>query len=65
MDVSSGGASEKKIVIEIAGNGSIEVSGNKIDDDAVLELLMQNLKPALMQIVRDECFEEGDESYEY
>ncbi len=57
--------SEKKIIIEIAGNGSIEVSGGGGNEDAILSVLMQNLKPVLMQILRDEIFEEGDESYEY
>jgi len=57
----------RRIFLEIGGSGPIEVegSGGGVSKEAVLEILMSNLAPALMNIVRGEIFEEGDGSYEY
>lgn len=69
-DVDSGGdggsVSEKRITLEIVGGGSIEVTGDgRISKEGVLEVLYDNLKPVLMNIIQGEMFEEGDLSYEY
>ena len=73
----SGGASEtssgretaqeqvKRILLEIAGSGAIEVSGNGADRETVLQIMWENLKPILMSIIQSEIYEEGDMSYEY
>ena len=58
------GSSEKRIVIDINGGGSIEVSGGA-DKETVLEVLQENLKPVLMNIISSEIYEEGDDSYDY
>lgn len=56
----------KRITLEIAGSSPIEVSGNGgISKEDVVEILVANLRPALLNIVSEEIFEEGDGSYEY
>lgn len=58
--------SEKHIVIDINGGGSVSVSGNsQMDKEQVLSLLQENMKPVLMQIIQSEIYEEGDLSYDY
>lgn len=67
-DIGQGGTEEtKRIMLEIGGSAPIEVkgSGGSVSEAAVLEILMSNLTPALMNIIRTEIFEEGDGSYEY
>ena len=58
------GVRDKHITIDIGGSGHIEVS-NGADKSSVLEVLQENLKPVLMNIIEQEVYEEGDESYEY
>lgn len=55
----------KRILLEIAGSGAIEVSGNGADRETVLQIMLENLKPILMSIIQSEIYEEGDMSYEY
>ena len=55
----------KRILLEIAGSGAIEVSGNGADRETVLQIMWENLKPILMSIIQCEIYEEGDMSYEY
>lgn len=55
----------KRILLEIAGSGAIEVSGNGSDRETVLQIMWENLKPILMSIIQSEIYEEGDMSYEY
>ena len=55
----------KRILVEIAGSGAIEVSGNGADRETVLQIMWENLKPILMSIIQSEIYEEGDMSYEY
>ena len=59
-----GGSGDRTISININGGDTIKVQGN-ISRSDVCELLMSNLKPALMSIINEEIFEEGDGSYEY
>lgn len=54
----------RRIVIEIAGSGSIDIS-NGVDREQVLELLQDNLKPVLMNIISNEIYEEGELSYDF
>jgi hypothetical protein len=64
---STGGRNEessKRITIEIAGNGKIDVTGG-INKDKVIDLLQENLKPVLMSILQSEMYEEGEQSYDY
>lgn len=56
-----GGAnSERRIVLELAGRGAIELSGSNFDPDAAAEWLMDNMRPMLMQTLKQEILEEGD-----
>lgn len=56
----------KRILLEIAGSGAIEVGGNGgADKETILEVLYDHLKPVLMNIIQSEIYEEGELSYEY
>lgn len=55
----------KRILLEVAGSGAIEVSGNGADKATILEILTEHLKPVLMNIIQSEIYEEGELSYEY
>ena len=52
-----------RVVIEIAGHGSIEVTG--MSKAEAVELINSSLKPELMRILEDEIFEGGDDTYEF
>ncbi len=56
-------STEKKIIIEFNGSGSINAEG--VSKETVVDLLLENLKPALLGIIQEEVFEEGAETYEY
>lgn len=55
--------SVKKLSIDINGTGAVSVKG-KADKEEVVAVMMEYLKPVLMNIVAQEAFEEGDDSYE-
>lgn len=56
----------KRILLEIAGSGAIEIGGNGgADKETILEVLYDHLKPVLMNIIQSEIYEEGELSYEY
>lgn len=56
----------KRILLEVAGSGAIEINGDgKADKETILEILQEHLKPVLMNIIQSEIYEEGDLSYEY
>lgn len=62
------GETVKKIILELVGKGSVEVSGGSgsgVTANDVLELITDNVKPVLMGILKQEIFEEGQLSYEY
>ena len=62
------GETVKKIILELVGKGSVEVSGGSgsgMTANDVLELITDNVKPVLMGILKQEIFEEGQLSYEY
>jgi TP901 family phage tail tape measure protein len=63
-DVETGTESVKRIVLEIAGSGSIDISDG-VDEEKVLELIEDNIKPVLMNIIQTEIYEEGELSYEF
>lgn len=56
----------KRILLEIAGSGAIEVGGRGgADKETILSVLTENLKPVLMNIIQSEIYEEGELTYEY
>lgn len=61
-----GGEQTKRITLEIAGGSPIEVNGSGgASKEDIVEILVANLRPALLNLVSEEIFEEGDGSYEY
>ena len=61
-----GGEQTKHITLEIAGGSPIEVNGGGgTSKEEIVEILVSNLRPALLNLVKDEIFEEGDGSYEH
>lgn len=56
--------SHREVNLNINGKGSINVKSN-MDKEQIAEILIENLKPALMNIISIELFEEGDDSYEF
>lgn len=56
---------ERKVVLEIAGKGSLHLTGGGADKETMLAFLYEYLKPVLSEILTQEIFEEGDMSYEY
>lgn len=58
------GGDTKTIRLEINGAGAIEVNSD-VDEETVVAIMQQNLKPVLTSIVRQEIYEEGDNSYDY
>lgn len=62
---SEGAYSERKITIELAGCGSIELTGGKRNTDEAVAWLDENLRPAIVGVLRKEMQEEGDGAYEF
>ena len=58
-----GDRSEKRIILEINGSGSIDATG--ADEDTILDVLTRHVKPVLMSIIKGEIFEEGDLAYDF
>lgn len=61
---SESSTSEKTIHIDINGSGKMTFSGG-MDENAVLNLLVENMKPVLLNMLAEENAEEGDDIYEY
>lgn len=63
------GETVKKIILELVGKGTVQVSGGTggggLTESEVLALLTDNVKSVLMGILKQEIFEEGQLSYEY
>ena len=60
----SGESSERKITLDINGGGSIKMDGN-VDKEQVLDIMVQNIRPVLLDLLEEEISEEGDGTYEY
>lgn len=54
----------KTIRLEIAGSGTLEVDGS-VDEETVVGILYDHIKPVLTNIVRQEIIEEGDLAYDF
>lgn len=59
------GGGERRIVLELAGRGSLELSGSNFDPDAAAEWLADNLRPLLISTLKQEILEEGDGSRDF
>ncbi|MDD2979526.1 MAG: phage tail tape measure protein [Hespellia sp.] len=58
------GSGDKTITLKIEGSGDMRIGSNMSKDD-VVNVLMENMKDALMNIIHQEILEEGDLSYEF
>lgn len=56
--------SEKKITLEITGAGSLNVGGG-VSKEKVLEYVMKNIEPKLLEILETETMEESEGAYDY
>lgn len=54
----------KRILLEIAGSGEIEV-GREANKETILSVMQEKLKPVLMNLIRTDILEEGELSYDY
>lgn len=61
----SGNGGERRIVLELAGRGSLELSGSNFDPDTAAEWLADNLRPLLISTLKQEILEEGDGSRDF
>ncbi len=58
--------STRRVRLEIAGSGAIELGGQRgVSKEKVLEILYDYLKPVLMDILKQDIYEEGDYSHGY
>ncbi|QIB26105.1 hypothetical protein [Caloranaerobacter azorensis] len=55
---------DKNINININGKGSIKIDSES-SKEAMLNILLENIKPILMNILQEEIFEEGELSYDF
>lgn len=53
---------DKKISLEISGSGKIEIP-NSFNRSDVLNIMIENIKPVLIDIIEQEKFEGGDEAF--
>lgn len=66
VDKTSATEQVKRILLEIAGSGTIEVSGNGgADKEMILEVLIEHAKPVFMNLIQSEIYEEGDLAYDF
>ncbi len=59
------GSGDKTVTLVIDGKGSIKVDGGGIDDESMMRYLYAYIKPVLLDILKQEIYEEGDGSYNY
>lgn len=66
VPVNASGGSDRTITIKFEGGGSITVGENgTILKEQIVGIMYEQMKPVLIGIVKDEIYEEGDDSYEY
>ncbi len=57
-------SSEKKIVLEINGNGRLDVPAGT-DKSQIVDIMSEMIVPLIKEKLLQEIFEEGDDSYDY
>lgn len=60
-----GDSSEKTVVLRIEGAGEMKVSGGGASKEDIVNVLVENMRDVLMDILRQEIMEEGEMSYEF
>ena len=61
----TGDSSEKTVVLRIEGAGEMKVSGGGASKEDIVNVLVENMRGVLMDILRQEIMEEGEMSYEF
>lgn len=61
----SAGGQVKRIFLEINGSGKMEVGGDGVDKETILDVLMDNARSVFMGLLQEEAFEEGDMVHDY
>lgn len=56
--------SDKRLTLEINGNGAITVDKGA-DKATILSVLVENVKPVLMDLIKEEILEEGELAYDF
>ena len=56
---------DKTITLRIEGAGEMKVSGNGASKEDIVNVLAENMRGVLMDILRQEIMEEGEMSYEF
>lgn len=56
---------EKTVILRIEGAGEMKVSGNGASKEDIVNVLVENMRGVLMDILRQEIMEEGEMSYEF
>ena len=56
---------DKTITLRLEGAGEMKVSGNGTSKEDIVNVLMENMRGVLMEILRQEILEEGEMSYEF
>ena len=55
---------DKRLTLEINGSGAITVDKGA-DKSTILEVLVENVKPVLMNLIKEEILEEGELAYDF
>lgn len=58
-------SSDKTITLRIEGAGEMKVSGSGTSKEDIVNVLVENMRGILMDILRQEIMEEGEMSYEF
>lgn len=56
---------KRDFLLEIGGQGSINVSGSGVSKEKIVDAMMENLRDVFMNIVQQEIIEEGEGAYEF
>ncbi len=61
-DAGNKGASEKSlhITLDVTGQGSFETQANNLNEDSIVEIIADNIRPMMIKALKQELFEEGD-----
>jgi len=51
--------------LKLEGSGEMKVGSGGMSKEAVVDILIENVKDVLMDILQQEILEEGDLSYEF
>lgn len=62
---STEGGGDKTITLKLEGSGEMKVGSGGMSKEDIVDILIENMKDVLMEIIQQEILEEGDLSYEY